>query len=125
MSEVIAINLFTLRPDVALAEFTRFSEEQDRPVCLSKKVVTSFDAYVVADDDDDGARPRIVEVMGLTSWPEWTEALAVDADLAPVVRRFGELVDTGTVTTLLVRPLTATKPRGCQDDHRDLAEESA
>ncbi|MFD2416399.1 hypothetical protein [Amycolatopsis pigmentata] len=110
MSEVIAINMFTLRPDVPLADFARFSEQQDRPVCLSKEVVTSFDAYVV--EDDAGARPRIVEVMGLTSWPEWTEALAVDADLAPVVRRFGELVDTDTVTTLLVRPLTATPPEG-------------
>ena len=108
MTDVIAITMFTLRPDVALAEFARFSEHQDRPVCLSKKVVTSFDAYVVADE----APPRIVEVMGLTSWPKWTEILAGDADLAPVVRRFGELVDTDTVTTLLVRPLTATPPEG-------------
>lgn len=105
MGDVIAINMFTLRPDVPLAEFARFSEQQDRPVCLAKDVVTSFDAYVV--DDDPDARPRIVEVMGLTSWPKWTALLDDDADLAPVVQRFGELVDTDTVTTLLVRPLTA------------------
>ncbi len=111
MSDVIAINMFSLRPDVALAEFARFSEQQDRPVCLAKDVVTSFDAYVVA-EHDAGARPRVVEVMGLTSWPTWTRLLADDADLAPVVRRFGELVDTDTVTTLLVRPLAATPPEG-------------
>lgn len=100
---VFAVNLFSLRDGVSVEEFARFSATQDRPVCLETRIVTSFDAYQVHDDEDRA--PRILEVMGLTSQAEWAQAVGSLPVLQPIVRRFGELVDTGSVSTLLVSPL--------------------
>ncbi|MEW5812859.1 MAG: hypothetical protein AB1925_25835 [Actinomycetota bacterium] len=99
---VSAINMFRLRPGVALADFERFSAELDRPVCLAFDVVLSFDVYLVDDPEPDGA--DVIEVMTVTSWSLWQELLADAPELKPVLARFGELVETSSITTVLTRP---------------------
>jgi hypothetical protein len=100
---VTAINRFTLRPGVAAAEFERFSHEIDRPVCLAFPQVQRFEVYVA---DEDPSRVEIVELMTVTSWPEWEAVRDGAPELVPVVNRFAELVDTDTVTTVFTRPAT-------------------
>ncbi|KMO68457.1 hypothetical protein [Mycolicibacterium obuense] len=99
---VSAVNMFRLRPGVALAEFERFSAELDRPVCLAFDVVLSFDVFFVDDPGPGGA--DVIEVMTVTSWPGWQQLLAQAPELEPVLARFGELVDPDSVTTILTRP---------------------
>jgi hypothetical protein len=102
---VTAINRFALRPGVAAAEFEQFSRDLDRPACLAFPQVQRFDVYV-ADGDQfgDPARVEIVELMTVSSWPEWEAVRDGAPELAPVVDRFAELVDTATVTTVFTRP---------------------
>ncbi|MGE0221322.1 hypothetical protein [Mycolicibacterium sp.] len=100
---VTAINRFTLAPGVTAAEFERFSREMDRPVCLSFPQVQQFEVYV-ADKFDDPSRVEIVELMTVSSWPEWEQVRDGAPELVPVVARFAELVDTSTVTTVFTRP---------------------
>src|SRR5690348_112517 len=96
---VSAINTFRLRPGVALADFERFSAELDRPVCLAFDVVLAFDVYFVDDPEPGGA--DVIEAMTVTSWPEWQRLLAEAPELKPVLTRFDELVEPGSVTTTL------------------------
>lgn len=98
---VTAINRFALRPGVAAAEFEQFSRDLDRPICLAFPQVQQFDVYIA---DDDPARVEIVELMTVSSWPEWEAVRDGAPELAPVVDRFAELVDTATVTTVFTRP---------------------
>jgi len=98
---VSAVNMFRLRPGVALADFERFSTELDRPVCLGFDVVLSFDVYLVDDPGPEGA--DVIEVMTVTSWPQWQQLLADAPELKPVLSRFDELVETSTITTVLTR----------------------
>ncbi|TRW80683.1 hypothetical protein FK535_18440 [Mycolicibacterium sp. 018/SC-01/001] len=99
---VSAINMLRLRPGVTLAEFERFSAELDRPVCLAFDVVLSFDVFFVDDPGPDEA--DVIEVMTVTSWPQWQQHLADAPELTPVLARFDELVETSSVTTILTRP---------------------
>jgi len=99
---IFAVNIFSLRDGVSVEEFARFSASEDRPACLATPVVTSFDAYRVSAGDGP---PRIMEIMGLTSYGDWTRLVGSLPALQPVLRRFAELVDIGTVSTLLVTPL--------------------
>jgi hypothetical protein len=98
---VTAINRFALRPGVAAAEFEQFSRDLDRPACLAFPQVQRFDVYVA---DADPARVEIVELMTVSSWPEWEAVRDGAPELAPIVDRFAELVDTSTVTTVFTRP---------------------
>jgi hypothetical protein len=41
--------------------------------------------------------------MTVTSWPEWERVRDGAAELKPVVERFDELVEPGSVSTLLAR----------------------
>ncbi|WP_422746279.1 hypothetical protein ACN27E_01550 [Mycobacterium sp. WMMD1722] len=93
---VSAINTFRLRPGVTAEDFERFSAELDRPVCLRFDVVRGFDVYL----SEDGA---VVEIMTVTSWPEWEKVRDGAPELKPVVQRFDQLVEPGSVTTVLAR----------------------
>ena len=100
---VSAINTFRLRPGVEVEEFERFSAELDRPTCLAFDEVLGFEVYL----SDDGT---VVEVMTVTSWPQWETVRDNAPELAPVVTRFDELVEPGSVTTVFTRhsPLRST-----------------
>lgn len=102
---VTAINRFTLQPGVTAQEFERFSREMDRPACLSFPQVQQFEVYVADGAQfDDPSRVEIIELMTVSSWPEWVAVRDGTPELVPVVNRFAELVDTSTVTTIFTRP---------------------
>lgn len=98
---VSAVNTFRLRPGVSTEEFERFSAELDRPTCLGFDVVLGFDVFLA--DADDSASARVVEIMTVTSWPEWERVRDSAPELKPVVDRFDELVEPGSVSTVLTR----------------------
>ncbi|MCF6388400.1 hypothetical protein L2K20_15580 [Mycobacterium sp. MBM] len=93
---VSAINTFRLRTGVSPAEFEKFSTELDRPVCLAFDEVLGFELYL----SDDGV---VVEVMTVTSWPDWEQVRDNAPELKPVVARFDELVEPGSVSTVFTR----------------------
>ena len=93
---VSAINTFRLRPGVPVADFEQFSAELDRPVCLAFDEVLGFDVYL----SDDGV---VVEVMTVTSWPDCEQVRDNAPELKPVVARFDELVEPGSVSTIFTR----------------------
>jgi hypothetical protein len=102
---VSAINTFRLRPGVSAEQFERFSAELDRPTCMAFDVVLGFDVYL-ADGDDAGI--TVVEVMTVSSWTEWQRLLESAPELKPVIERFDQLVEPGSVSTLLTRELTTS-----------------
>ena len=97
---VSAVNTFRLRSGVTAEQFERFSADLDRPTCLAFDVVLGFEVYLV---DDGGPGTDVVEVMTVSSWPEWERVRDSSPELKPVVERFDELVEPGSVTTLLTR----------------------
>lgn len=101
---VSAVNTFRLRPGVSPADFEKFSAEFDRPTCLAFDVVLQFDVFLADPTDSDG--PHVVEIMTVTSWPEWERVRDAAPELKPVVDRFDELVQPGSVSTLLTRKST-------------------
>lgn len=105
---VHAVNLFRLRPGVSAAEFERFSEELDRPRCLALDVVLDFEVFFVDRIAGEPAGPDVIEVMTVASWSEWEQLRDNAPELAPVLRRFHELVQPDSVSTFLTRksPLT-------------------
>ncbi|MFC7672498.1 hypothetical protein ACFQWH_05415 [Mycolicibacterium sp. GCM10028919] len=103
---VSAINTFRLRPGVGAEQFERFSAELDRPTCLAFDVVLGFDVYLAEHADD--ASVTVVEVMTVSSWTEWQRLLESAPELEPVIERFDELVEPGSVSTLLTRELTTS-----------------
>lgn len=98
---VSAVNMFRLRPGVSTEDFERFSVELDRPTCLAFDVVLGFDVFLA--DSADPADVDVVEVMTVTSWPEWERVRDGASELKAVVARFDELVEPGSVSTLLTR----------------------
>jgi hypothetical protein len=98
---VSAVNMFRLRPGVTTAEFERFSVELDRPTCLAFDVVQSFEVFLVDRRDSTGV--DVIEIMTVTSWPEWERVRDGAPELKPVVERFDELVEPGSVSTLFTR----------------------
>ena len=98
---VSAVNMFSLRPGVSAAEFERFSVELDRPTCLAFDVVQSFEVYLVDRDSSPGI--DVIEIMTVTSWPEWERVRDGAPELKAVVERFDELVEPGSVSTLFTR----------------------
>lgn len=93
---VSAINTFRLQAGVTIEDFERFSAELDRPVCLGFDVVRDFEVYL----SEDGT---VVEIMTVTSWAEWEKVRDGAPELKPVVERFDQLVEPGSVTTVLAR----------------------
>jgi len=93
---VSAVNTFRLRSGVTAEQFERFSADLDRPTCLAFDEVLDFEVYLA----EDGA---VVEIMTVSSWPEWERVRDSSPELKPVVQRFDELVEPGSVTTLLTR----------------------
>jgi hypothetical protein len=98
---VSAVNTFRLRPGVDVEEFEKFSADLDRPTCLAFDVVLGFEVYLV--EGEDGAGTDVVEIMTVSSWPEWERVRDTAPELKPVVERFDELVEPGSVSTLLTR----------------------
>jgi hypothetical protein len=100
---VTAINTFRLRPGVGAADFEKFSQQLDRPACLAFDVVLEFDVYL-----SDGTPVDVIEIMTVASWTEWEAVRDGAPELQPVVSRFDELVEPGSVTTVFTRksPLT-------------------
>ena len=98
---VSAVNTFRLRAGVSIADFESFSVELDRPTCLAFDVVLGFEVFLV--DRDDSASVDVVEVMTVTSWPEWERVRDAAPELKAVVERFDELVEPGSVSTLFTR----------------------
>jgi hypothetical protein len=98
---VSAVNTFRLRPGIATAEFEAFSRELDRPTCLSFDVVLGFEVFLVDQADSTGV--DVIEIMTVTSWPEWERVRDGAPELKAVVERFDELVDPDSVSTLLTR----------------------
>jgi hypothetical protein len=97
---VSAVNTFRLRPGVTAEQFARFSAELDRPTCLAFDVVLGFEVYLV---DGKDAATDVVEIMTVSSWPEWERVRDSSPELKPVVEKFIELVQPGSVSTLLTR----------------------
>jgi len=95
---VSAVNTFRLRSGVTAEQFERFSADLDRPTCLAFDVVLGFEVYLVEGEGTD-----VVEIMTVSSWPEWERVRDSSPELKPVVERFDELVEPGSVTTLLTR----------------------
>lgn len=106
---VSAVNTFRLRSGVTAEQFERFSADLDRPTCLAFDVVLGFEVYLVdggtseatGDGADEGT--DVVEIMTVSSWPEWERVRDSSPELKPVVERFDELVEPGSVATLLTR----------------------
>ncbi|WP_199253526.1 hypothetical protein [Mycolicibacterium mengxianglii] len=98
---VSAVNMFRLRPGVSSDEFEKFSVELDRPTCLALDVVLDFDVYLVHDAGLSGF--DVIEVMTVASWPEWERVRDHAPELEAVVQRFDQLVEPGSVTTVLTR----------------------
>ena len=98
---VSAVNMFRLRPGVSAAEFEKFSAELDRPRCLAFDVVLDFEVFLVEGADSSG--PDVVEVMTVASWPEWERIRDGAPELKPVLERFDELVEPGSVSTVFTR----------------------
>jgi hypothetical protein len=98
---VSAVNMFKLRPGVSTAEFEKFSLELDRPTCLAFDVVQSFEVFLVDRDDSTGI--DVIEIMTVTSWPEWERVRDGAPELKAVVERFDELVEPGSVSTVFTR----------------------
>ena len=96
---VSAVNTFRLRSGVTAEQFERFSADLDRPTCLAFDEVLDFEVYLA----EDGA---VVEIMTVSSWPEWERVRDSSPELKPVVERFDELVEPGSVTTLLTHKST-------------------
>ena len=96
---VSAVNTFRLRAGVSIADFESFSVELDRPTCLAFDVVLGFEVFLV--DRVGPAGVDVVEVMTVTSWPEWERVRDAAPELKAVVERFDELVEPGSVSTLL------------------------
>lgn len=96
---VSAVNTFRLRSGVTAEQFERFSADLDRPTCLAFDVVLGFEVYLA----EDGASTDVVEIMTVSSWPEWERVRDSSPELKPVVERFDELVEPGSVATLLAR----------------------
>lgn len=96
---VSAVNTFRLRSGVTAEQFERFSADLDRPTCLAFDVVIGFEVYLA----EDGASTDVVEIMTVSSWPEWERVRDSSPELKPVVERFDELVEPGSVATLLTR----------------------
>lgn len=96
---VSAVNTFRLRSGVTAEQFERFSADLDRPTCLAFDVVLGFEVYLA----EDGASTDVVEIMTVSSWPEWERVRDSSPELKPVVERFDELVEPGSVATLLTR----------------------
>jgi hypothetical protein len=94
---VSAVNMFRLRPGVSVSDFERFSVELDRPRCLAFDVVLGFEVYLATETTD------VIEVMTVSSWPEWEKVRDSAPELEPVVQRFDELVEPGSVTTVFTR----------------------
>ncbi|MBO0678242.1 hypothetical protein JRC04_12285 [Mycolicibacterium sp. S2-37] len=97
---VIAINTFRLRPGVTTGEFERFSAESDRPICLGFDVVLGFEVYLA--EEPSGAF-QVLEVMTVRSWTEWEKVRDGAPELKPVVERFDQLVEPGSVNTVFAR----------------------
>ncbi|KAA0095337.1 hypothetical protein CIW49_22975 [Mycolicibacterium sp. P1-18] len=95
---VSAVNTFRLRAGVTAEQFERFSADLDRPTCLAFDVVLGFEVYLVEGEGTD-----VVEIMTVSSWPEWERIRDAAPELKPVVERFDELVEPGSVTTLMTR----------------------
>ena len=98
---VSAVNTFRLRSGVTAEQFERFSADLDRPTCLAFDVVLGFEVYLVEGEGTD-----VVEIMTVSSWPEWERVRDSSPELKPVVERFDELVEPGSVTTLLTHKST-------------------
>ncbi|TGD84969.1 hypothetical protein BayCH28_23960 [Mycolicibacterium sp. CH28] len=98
---VSAVNTFRLRPGVTTTEFEIFSRDLDRPTCLSFDVVLGFDVFLV--EQDDPADIDVIEIMTVASWPAWERLRDNAPELKAVVERFDELVEPGSVSTLLTR----------------------
>ena len=105
---VSAVNTFRLRSGVTAEQFERFSADLDRPTCLAFDVVLDFEVYLVdgaseATGNVEGEGTNVVEIMTVSSWPEWERVRDSSPELKPVVERFDELVEPGSVATLLTR----------------------
>ncbi|CAA0117619.1 Uncharacterised protein [Mycolicibacterium vanbaalenii] len=98
---VSAINMFRLRPGVSSEEFEKFSVELDRPTCLGFDVVVGFEVFLTESTESSGV--DVIEVMTVTSWPEWEKVRDEAPELEAVVRRFDQLVEPGSVSTLFAR----------------------
>jgi hypothetical protein len=98
---ISAVNMFSLRPGVTTADFERFSIDLDRPTCLAFEVVQSFEVFLV--DRDGASGVDVIEIMTVTSWPEWERVRDGAPELEAVVERFDELVEPGSVSTLFTR----------------------
>ncbi|OPX11564.1 hypothetical protein [Mycobacterium sp. AT1] len=95
---VSAVNTFRLRSGVTAEQFERFSADLDRPTCLAFDVVFDFEVYLT-----EGEGTEVVEIMTVSSWPEWERVRDASPELKPVVERFDELVEPSSVATLLTR----------------------
>lgn len=107
MGAVSAVNLFSLRPGVSAAQFEEFSAELDRPTCLAFDVVERFEVYLV--EGDHPSKVDVVEVMTVKSWSEWESVRDNAPEFEPVMRRFDELVEPGSVSTLFTRWISPTQ----------------
>jgi hypothetical protein len=105
-SEVVAFNLIPMRDGISVDEFADFSSTLDRPTCLAQDVVVGFDAYRVIRDAGFTRAFDVVEVMHVRSWPEWERVRDDLAELRPVTKRFGELVDASLVRTFLATKMS-------------------
>src|SRR5690349_11546904 len=94
--DVVAVTTFSLRPGVDWSEFHRFSVELDQPTCLACDVVRSFAAYRLTSAPDG---VDVMEVMHVRDWAAWEQVRDNDPAFTPVMNRFVELVDVGTVRT--------------------------
>ena len=106
---ICAINLLPLKPDVAAADFARFSAELDQPACLAQDVAEGFDAYAVTRRDPDAPAFDIVEVMTVRSWREWERVRDGMDELKPITERFDQLVEGAGVRTLFATPIPARR----------------
>ncbi|MGE0066518.1 MAG: hypothetical protein AB7T48_04105 [Solirubrobacterales bacterium] len=106
---ICAVNLLPLKQGATIGEFEQFLNELDRPTCLAQDVVEGFDAYAVRRRGPGAPAFDIVEVMTVRSWSEWERVRDGNDAFAPVIERWGQLVDGDGARTLFATPIAADR----------------
>jgi hypothetical protein len=104
-SPEVAVNLIPLRAGATVEEFSRFSNEVDRPICLAQDVVLGFDAFAVTRRDEGAPSVDIVELMTVRSWDGWVDLRDNMPQMEEVTSGFEKLVDPAAVRTLFATPI--------------------
>jgi antibiotic biosynthesis monooxygenase (ABM) superfamily enzyme len=98
MGMVEVVITYKLKPGVSREEYRAWSRDVDQPIASRQPGVLSY--KIIEIEGGDAEAPfDILEVIQATSWEAWKEVPERE-EMQPVVARFLELFDPGTVHML-------------------------